>query len=57
MYFQFSYPILPRVFNLIKARRVWHAGEMLKSNDVKLLVFTLVDYDPKFLMEYDKFQH
>ena len=24
---------------------------------VKLLVFTLVDYDAKFLMKYDKFQH
>ena len=30
---------------------------MLKINGVKLLVFTLVDYDAKFLMEYDKFQH
>ena len=30
---------------------------MLKINGVKLLVFTLVDYDAKFLMEYDEFQH
>ena len=29
---------------------------MLQINDVKLLVFTLVDYDAKFLIEYDKFQ-
>ena len=30
---------------------------MLKINGVKLLVFTLVGYDAKFLMEYDLFQH
>ena len=30
---------------------------MLKINGVKLLVFTLVDYDAKFLLEYYKSQH
>ena len=30
---------------------------MLKIDGVELLVFTLVDYEAKFLMEYDKFQH
>ena len=30
---------------------------MLQINAVKLLVFILVDYDAKFLMEYDKVQH
>ena len=30
---------------------------MLKINGLKLLVYTLVDYDVKILMEYDSFQH
>ena len=30
---------------------------MLKIDGVELLVFTLVDYEAKFLMVYDKCQH
>ena len=41
MYFQFSHSILPRFFNVIKARRVYPVGEMLKISGVKLLEFTL----------------